>query len=513
MRPSLLGCPRRRSAFGERRRGSVNDKDRPAATDYEERMRLLLAILVFLLVAAAPAMTVGPARECEGSVCAETDLQWLALQGRQAVLARTITIRPDALPLARPMTVRLIAMASAEVRWNGVVIGRNGVPGPDAASEVPGRFVASFLVPAQLVRPGDNLVEARLSAHHLWLPVHRVVHLFAVGPYEGEELPGLGDYLPALLALGALAGAGIYFGVAWASDRDKGARLLTLIALTGMAQLLAEVSRAFVAYTYPWHLARVTLVALLAAATGLLVAAYAARRFAPEWRRPVLLGTASAAAVSLVLIPYYDLKAISAILAGAVALAVCARRGRGRRGARAALAAALAAPALIAWQLTGFLDRAWFLLLAAALVAAVAEQVSSLRRARAERDAETRRAAALAERLARAEQAGEPVLALKDGARTHRVVERDILYLRAADDYCEAVLADGRVLLVTMTLAKLLATLPPRFVRVHKSYAVGRGRVAGMAPKPGGGRLLTLTDGSEIPVGRAYAGAVAEAFS
>jgi DNA-binding LytR/AlgR family response regulator len=34
-----------------------------------------------------------------------------------------------------------------------------------------------------------------------------------------------------------------------------------------------------------------------------------------------------------------------------------------------------------------------------------------------------------------------------------------MLYVRAADDYCEAVLADGRVLLVTMTLARLLDAL------------------------------------------------------
>jgi DNA-binding LytR/AlgR family response regulator len=479
-------------------------------------VRLLLALLAFLLIGAAPAappIAVGPARECAGSVCTPADLQWLALQGRETVLARTVTIGSEALPLERPLMVRLVAMASAEIRWNGTVIGRNGAPGPDPASEVPGRFIATFIVPAQLLRAGDNVVEARLSAHHLWLPVRRTVHAFAVGPYESEDLPGLLDYLPALLALGALAGACIYFGVAWASDRDRGALLLALISASAMAQLLAEVSRAFIAYTYPWHLARVTGIALLAGIIALLVAAYAARRFAPEWRRRVLLAAAGAVAVSLVLVPYYDLKAISAIFAGAGALGACAIRGRRQRGAAVAIAAALAVPILFAWQLTDFLDRAWYLLLAALLVALVAEQVSSLRRARAERDAQTRRAAALAERLARAEQAGEPILTLKDGARTHRVAETDILFIRAADDYCEAVLGDGRAMLVTMTLSRLLATLPERFVRVHKSYAVNRAHVAGTAPKPGGGRMLRLSEGSEVPVGRSYAQRVAASFS
>jgi DNA-binding LytR/AlgR family response regulator len=492
----------------------VNGKDRKIRAAYDRAMRLLLALLAFLLIAAAaPRVAVGPVRACDAAGCADVDLQWFPVESRQAVLVRTVTVRPDALPLDRPLMVRLVAMASAEVRWNGVVIGRNGTPGRDAASEEPGRFVASFLVPPHLVRLGDNIVEARLSAHHLWLPVRRPVHAFSVGPYESDPLPGLADYLPALLALGALAGAGLYFAVAWRSDRDRGALLLASIAAAAMLQLLAEVSRAFVAYTYPWHLARVGGVAVLAAVVAVLTAAYAARRFAPDRRGAIALCTAGAAAASLVFVPYYDLKAISAILAGAGALGLCAWRGRDERGSRWTMAAAFAVPALLAWQLTAFLDQGWFLLVAGLLVLLVAEQVSSLRRARAERDAETRRAAALAARLARAEREGEPILSLKEGTRSHRVAESDILYVRAADDYCEAVLTDGRVLLVTMTLARLLETLPARFVRVHKSYAVNRAHVTSTAPRPGGGRALKLSDGSDVPVGRSYAASVAASIS
>lgn len=477
-------------------------------------MRLLLALLAVLLLAAAPPrVSVGDVLECSRTECAAVDLQWFSLRGREALLVRRIAVRPDAMPLERPLMVRLVAMASAEVRWNGILIGRNGAPGADAASEVPGRFVASFVVPPRLVRLGDNVLEARLSAHHLWLPVRRAVHIFSVGPYESEELPGLADYLPALLALGALAGACIYFAVAWASDRDRKSGLLALIAAAAMGQLVAEVSRAFVAYSYPWHLARVTAIALLAAAAAVLIAAYAARRFAPEWRRAVVLGTAVAASASVFLIPYYDLKAVSAIATGAVALGLCAIRGRRSPGAKAALAAALAVPALFAWQLTAFLDRGWFLLAATVLVALVAEQVSSLRRARAERDDEIRRAAALSERLARAEREGEPIVALKDGTRTRRVAESDIVYVRAADDYCEVVLADRQTVLVTTTLARFLETLPPRFLRVHKSYAVNRARVTAVSPRPGGGRELVMSDGVRVPVGRSYAEAALASLS
>ncbi len=485
-------------------------------------MRWLAALLSWLLIAAAaPVVAPGPVQLCAlpalaVGACQEADLTTLRPGEGEIVLARAVEIRPEALPLDRPIAVTIVAMASSELHWNGVPIGRNGVPGADAAGERPGLFIASFIVPAQLLRPGRNLVTARLSAHHLWLPVQRPIHEFEVGPYLGEELPGVSTYLPALLVLGALAGAFIYFAAAAFSERRNPAPLLlALVAAAAMLQLAIEVSRAFVAYTYPWHLARVSLIAILAAATAVAAAAYAAHRFSHERRRLLVRSTAAAALLSLVLIPWYDLKALGAILAAAIAIALCGARGvrRGQRDGWLALAFAAAIPLLIAWQLTGFLDRAWFILLAIFLVALVAEQVRSLRRARAERDAESRRAAALAERLARAEREGEPVLALKDGSRTHRVAESDILFIRAADDYCEAVLVDGRAILVTMTLSRLLATLPERFVRVHKSYAANRAHVAGTAPKAGGGRVLKISNGTEVPVGRTYSERVAAALS
>ncbi len=476
-------------------------------------MKPLLALLALLLLAAAPPMTAGPLRQCDGGgTCTPADLASLPLDAPETILVRTVTVDPGSLPLARPPMVWVIALASSEVRWNGVLVGRNGVPGPDRASERPGRFVATFVVPSSLVRPGANLLSVRLSAHHLWLPVRRPVHVIEVGPYESPDLPGLADYLPALLMLGALAAAFTYFLAAALSERrDPVPRLLAAIAGTGMVQLAAEVSRVFLAYAYPWHLVRVTGIALLAGATAVLIAAYAARRFAPAWRRTFVFATAAAAIASIIFFPWYDLKALGAILAGAAALAVAGAigLGAGRPLARAAIWAPAVLVVLMVWQLTAFLDQAYYLWLAALLVALVAEQVSSLRRARAERDREVERAAALAERLAKAEREGEPILALKDGGRTHRVAESDIIYVRAADDYCDVVLRDGRALLVTMSLVRFLATLPDRFVRVHKSYAVNRAHVTSIAPRSGGGRALGLSEGSTVPVGRSYAAAVA----
>lgn len=478
--------------------------------------RALLSLIGLLLIAAAPPVAQGPIRLCPGSSvgpeCREIDRTTIRLDRPETVLVRTVTVDPAALPLARPSMVWVVAMASAEISWNGVVIGRNGVPAPTRAGEVPGRFVSTFVVPSRLVRPGENLVSVRLSAHRLWLPVRTPVHAFDVTPYQTPTLPGLSDYLPALLMLGALLAGLVYFAASYLTDRqDRKALLVATTAATAGLQLAVEVSRAFVAYSYPWHLVRVGVIALLAAAAAILIAAYAARRFAPARGRWLVAGTSSASLASLIFIPWYDIKALGALAAGGLALAVAAALGfrAQKRSAAVAIAAGLAIVGLAAWHNVLFLDRSYYLLVAALLILLVAEQVLHFRRARAERDEQARRAAALAERLAEAERKGERIVALKDGTRIHRVAEGDILYLRAADDYCEAVLKDGRILLATMTLTRLLGLMPERIARVHKSYAVNRPHVASAAPRPGGGTLLTLSDGSEIPVGRAYAPAVA----
>jgi DNA-binding LytR/AlgR family response regulator len=462
--------------------------------------------------AAAPAIGFGPLRACApGGVCRPVDLQTLSLDSPETLIEQDIEVRPDALPLPRPLMVSVIAMASSEISWNGVSIGRNGVPGPDSAREIPGRFIASFIVPGELVRPGANRMTVRLSAHHLWLPVRRTVHVVDVRYYESPDLPGLTDYLPALLALGALAAGFIYFAASFALDRrDRPALIVAALAATVMLQLGAETARSFVSYSYPWHLVRVAAIALLAAIAAVLMAAYAARRFAPEWRRGAPAAVLAASIAALILIPWYDLKAIAAIAAGAAAVLACAwrRSRRGLPGSRVGAGFALALFGLILWQLTGFLDQAYYLAMAAILVALVGEQVLVLRQTRSAGEREALRAAGLERRL-RETVPAERIARLKDGARTYQIPEAHIVFVRAADDYCEVTLEDRRTLLVTMTLSRVVQALSDRFVRIHKSYAVNCAHVAAVAPRPGGGWQLSLADGTALPVGRSYLGAVA----
>lgn len=81
-----------------------------------------------------------------------------------------------------------------------------------------------------------------------------------------------------------------------------------------------------------------------------------------------------------------------------------------------------------------------------------------------------------------------------------------ILYIQAMDNYVKIFTVDGRTIITQMSMKALESMLPDNeFVRVHKSYIVPRHRIESYSRTQ-----LTLTGGTEIPVGRAYADKVAQ---
>ncbi len=245
--------------------------------------------------------------------------------------------------------VWVIALASSEVRWNGVLVGRNGVPAPDRASETPGPL-RRHLRRAGALWSGPATTCSRCGCRRIISGCRcgAPVHVIEVGPYETPDLPGLADYLPALLMLGALVAALHLFlrsrPVATARDpaaaparRDRRHR--------DRCSSPPRCSRVFVAYSYPWHLVRVGGDRLArrrdgGADRGLCRAALRAGLAA---NAGAVAATALASRRASCFFPWYDLKALGAILAGAAGARRRAARSacaRGRPGAEAALAAA-----------------------------------------------------------------------------------------------------------------------------------------------------------------------------
>ena len=83
-------------------------------------------------------------------------------------------------------------------------------------------------------------------------------------------------------------------------------------------------------------------------------------------------------------------------------------------------------------------------------------------------------------------------------------------WIEAADNYVELHLA-GRRVLRRMTMRDAERALSPHgFVRVHRRFLVNGGRIAAITGT-NGDRVIRLTDGTELPVGRAFGANLARA--
>lgn len=107
-----------------------------------------------------------------------------------------------------------------------------------------------------------------------------------------------------------------------------------------------------------------------------------------------------------------------------------------------------------------------------------------------------------------ADRTRPPELLVRTRAGLERVPVRDIVHIRADDDYVQVALRSGRRLLHDEPMARLARRLPSDFVRVHRSHIVRCDAVRCVADGPAGTRVLQLHDGVRIPVSRRRAAAV-----
>lgn len=458
-------------------------------------------ICLFALMVAMTALPVQAEVRVEPTViCATNGSRHCApmVEPRPAGEAKDITLTRSVFVVGAPgpLAVRLVAMGSSQVRWNGVVIGESGVVGDSAADEQPGRFRTVVAVPPELVRQGENTLTARVTSHHLWLAVRQPVHEFSVGAPADLAATEVRDYVPALAVAGLLFFAALGFGLVPLIDpSQRGAVLLAGIAAIATLQLAIESARAFVPYPYPWQLARIAVIAFLAAMTAVLMARYAAWRFVPARTGLATVATAIIVGAVLLFSPGFDAKALGCLIVGIAAVAILAAAGLRTRPASAwmTLTTAAGAGVLAFAQGAGFLDSGYYLALAAVFAALMVEQVRLLRRPAEAPETAT------ASQLERTD-----VVRISDGRRVHLLRSDDIAWLKAADDYCEVGLTDGRTLLNGATLLATLAAGRGRFVRVHRSYAVNPRHITGAEVRPGGGRLIMLGAAGHVPVGRVY---------
>jgi hypothetical protein len=99
---------------------------------------------------------------------------------------------------------------------------------------------------------------------------------------------------------------------------------------------------------------------------------------------------------------------------------------------------------------------------------------------------------------------------IRDGAKLTRVPIAEILAVSSAGNYVEFVLADGRRLLMRLSLSALESELAPMgFLRTHRSWLVNAKRVTALKPAGSGDYELDVTT-LTVPLSRRFPQALAQ---
>ncbi|SDM33290.1 LytTR family DNA-binding domain-containing protein [Maricaulis salignorans] len=393
------------------------------------------------------------------------------------------------LPRDRPLAIQMGGPFSADVYFNGVLIGSKGVPGYAPHDEQAGQIDGLFAIPSGLIGDEGNRVMLHYSSHHAGYQPAILFQTLSILPYRDDARRPLRYYGPIILVAGALAGLTLLAAhLSRARKYPPGQWLI--IALTGL--LIAggaEISRALINYPYDWHQPRQAIQLTGFFVFGASLLRYGLLRWSapPRWLRLVFWGAVLLAATGVLASSGYD--------------------------ARSAIAIGLLAGAAGLWSVwTGFRTDQSAVLLAIPLVAiAVYSQV-------APGDLLDRGAYLLATILfghallrhdfvlvpLPVEVAKPKTLAVTETGRTRFLPIEAILFLKAAGNYTEIHSLNNAVTLDGRGLSQVLNHLPETFQRVHRSWAVNLDVVDALHTYEGSRYELSLTVGRQIPVGRKH---------
>lgn len=302
-----------------------------------------------------------------------------------------------------PTGVLFAALASCEIAWDGVVIGRSGRPGATAREEVPGPIQAQWAVPDRLATPGGHLLALRCSTHHRGFRPTLGYWSLTVGDYDLLR-EGTGRWTrTALASLSGMAMVGIFALALFLADRrDRSFLLLGLVCLAGGALLLAESWRNVFGYGYDRHILRLALLTLLTALFNFALAAFVVVRF-PASATPAkrverkALGLLALALLAACFDPTWDGKGLLMFLVGLVfatgwTARAAWRRERGSLPVLAGLAGLLAA---LFGSPYAFADLTFYLALDLLLLCLLVAHALQVRRLRLEHEGAVVRSARL----------------------------------------------------------------------------------------------------------------------
>lgn len=389
-----------------------------------------------------------------------------------------------------PMALHLSGLFSADVIWNGRWLGSKGRPA-DAAPERPGPIDAVIAIPPDLIHPGDNVVDLRLSTRR---PLSQsIIHWsngapgIRVAPYEADARRPITHYGAPLLMLGGLPL--VVFALSLA--RPLSWRLLLLPASL-WAAAAAEISRSLINYPYILHDVRTSILAAAFAGVGFACAAAGAQHVGTQSRRTILSVAAAAILLASVSAHSADERAMAGLCVGAAIGLAATLRGAFRRSPESLhLGAAFTLLLAFAWfDQRQFLDRSVY--------AAAAPLLAFLSLGQAPQN--------------RSQAPTPSCIWVGAGGKRRSVPLAAIRAIHGAGNYTEFELRDGQRLLDGRKIDELARLLPSPFFRVHRSHIVSLDEALTLRSLGGGKAALTLRSGAQVAVARSRAGALKAAL-
>lgn len=266
---------------------------------------------------------------------------------------------------AADRALRISVRAASQPFWNGQPLAANGIVGRSADEEQPGQVDIIRVLPRSS-RSGTDEVVMLASSHHQWLKPRGADAFVAVGPAASIYGHGIGPWLIAALATGALGAACLYFLAAQRGrPRVPGARLLLALGVVGLALPVVEAWRPLVGYVYPWHGPRLLMLLLLHLAAAILLPAYLARRFGVAVPKPARVAYLATLLALAAFVPSFDGRGAALLLLSLLTSACVLLRARGEPDERWPILTLVVAGALAVPFARGiFLDGPYFLFLA-----------------------------------------------------------------------------------------------------------------------------------------------------
>ena len=449
-------------------------------------------------VVACPGGVDGGMPDFTGPECTQSLFYDANPQQRDIWLKTTIDLPVAWLDESTPLGLFVFAKSSSEAYLNNQFVGRNGTPSTIADDEFPGNIDAVFYLPSTLLKPTNDIV-LHLSSHHGFLQLSRPIHFVGIGDYASPQSLFQNRTLFSMILLGALLLGTLYFLVL------RQQSLFLLMAGLASAQLAAESIRGIYAYSYPLHDLRLVVIVLLSMGFGLCLLAFVARKFAEQiFARWMVIGGITTALITI-FTPSFDTKTALAILAPATcatALLAFETYQSRTRELVSYLSVFIIFDGVVLLTLNTFHNITYYLLIAAMTTYLFASQARALTRERKLLMDEQQRVSKLTFRLDQLKQQDTPTTIVVSGAgEISHISTQKISYCKAAGDYVELHLLDGRAPLYSGTLKGLESSLPNTFLKVHRSYVVNLEFVSTLKSLSGAG-ILVLKGGEEIPVSR-----------